>query len=122
VLAFELNDILVRHKYVKASYAFHPIYGLCITFILALFQEQTFCYRFSRQVSTAPTPFKSIKHIIFSSCCIFRNDRLVFQVDFTQKCFGSYVFISSQMQLVNANSLGQEWDWNPWTVAQFYFG
>jgi len=42
VLTFELNDILVRRKYVEVPYAFHIIYGLCITFILALFEGQTF--------------------------------------------------------------------------------
>jgi len=41
VLAFELTNILVRHKYVEAPYAFHTIYGLCTTFILALFDGQT---------------------------------------------------------------------------------
>ena len=69
-----------------------------------------FCNRFSRKFSVAHTPFESIKHIVFLSCCIFRNDRLDFQVVITQKCFSSCVSISSQMQLVTANSLGQELD------------
>jgi len=41
-VTFELTNILMRRKYVEASYAFHIIYGLCITFILALFEGQTF--------------------------------------------------------------------------------
>jgi len=32
----------MRRKYVEAPYAFHNIYGLCITFILSLFEGQTF--------------------------------------------------------------------------------
>jgi len=42
VLIFEVTNILMRHKYVEAPYAFHIIYGLCVTFILALFEGQTF--------------------------------------------------------------------------------
>jgi len=40
VLPFDLTNILMRRKYVEAPYAFHIIYGLCITFILALFEGQ----------------------------------------------------------------------------------
>jgi len=79
VLAFELINILMRRKYTEAPQAFRIEYGLCITYILALFEGQTFssrrcttatfgkcrllqlwkmlfCYRFSRQFSIAPMP------------------------------------------------------------------
>jgi len=42
VLTFELTNILMRLKYVEVPHTFHIIYGLCITFILALFEGQTF--------------------------------------------------------------------------------
>jgi len=59
VLAFELTNILMRRKYVKAPYAFHIIYGLCITFILAFFEGQTFLT--SRRCTT----------VSFGKCRIF---------------------------------------------------
>jgi len=88
VLTFELNNILGRCKYAAAVYAFPIVYGLCINFILALFEGQTvltskrcttvscgkcrllqlwkmsFCYCFSRSFSIVPVPFESTNYII----------------------------------------------------------
>ena len=80
-ITFELINILVRRKYVEAPHSFHIEYGLYITFILALFEGQTFlsrrctivsfgkhrllqlwkmlfCYRFSRRFFTATRSFR----------------------------------------------------------------
>ena len=43
MLVFELIHILVGRKYAKAPHTFHIEYGLCITFILALFEGKPSC-------------------------------------------------------------------------------
>ena len=54
---FELINILVRRKYVEAPQAFHIEYGLYITFILALFEGQTFFSRRYTAVSLGSIDF-----------------------------------------------------------------